>query len=100
MSIILDDLDKKLIDNFRGFVVKKDLVRQLKLGANVPVFVLEYLLANSCSTLAPPPRRRSTALRSAIRAASDDKQKRSDISRKRSRADRMQMKLAHSSPVS
>ncbi|MBU4348830.1 protease Lon-related BREX system protein BrxL [bacterium] len=50
MSIILDDLDKKLIDNFRGFVVKKDLVRQLKLGANVPVFVLEYLLANSCST--------------------------------------------------
>lgn len=50
MSMILDDLDKKLIDNFRGFVVKKDLVRQLKLGANVPVFVLEYLLANSCST--------------------------------------------------
>jgi ATP-dependent Lon protease len=50
MTIILDDLDKKLIDNFRGFVVKKDLVRQLKLGANVPVFVLEYLLANSCST--------------------------------------------------
>ena len=50
MSIILDNLDKKLIDNFRGFVVKKDLVRQLKLGANVPVFVLEYLLANSCST--------------------------------------------------
>jgi len=39
-----------LIDNFRGYVVKKDLVRELKLGANVPVFVLEYLLANSCST--------------------------------------------------
>ncbi|HBY56383.1 MAG TPA: ATP-dependent Lon protease [Candidatus Atribacteria bacterium] len=50
MEINLDTLDKKLIDNFRGFVVKKDLVRQLKLGANVPVFVLEYLLANSCST--------------------------------------------------
>jgi len=50
MNIILDDLDKKLIDNFRGFVVKKDLVRELKLGANVPIFVLEYLLANSCST--------------------------------------------------
>lgn len=50
MSLVLDELDKKLIDNFRGLVVKKDLVRELKLGANVPVFVLEYLLANSCST--------------------------------------------------
>ncbi|MCK5723184.1 MAG: protease Lon-related BREX system protein BrxL [Gammaproteobacteria bacterium] len=46
----MDTLDEKLIDNFRGYVVKKDLVRELKLGANVPVFVLEYLLANSCST--------------------------------------------------
>lgn len=50
MSLVLDTLDEKLIDNFRGYVVKKDLVRELKLGANVPVFVLEYLLANSCST--------------------------------------------------
>jgi len=48
--ILLDDLDKKLIDNFRGYVVKKDLVLSLKVGANVPVFVLEYLIANSCST--------------------------------------------------
>ena len=48
--ITLDVLDIKLLDNFRGFVVKKDLVRQVKVGANVPVFVLEYLLANSCST--------------------------------------------------
>lgn len=50
MEITLDSLDRKLVEHFRGFVVKKDLVRQLKLGANVPVFVLEYLLANSCST--------------------------------------------------
>ena len=50
MSLILDNLDNKLMDNFRGFVVKKDLVRQLKIWANVPAFVLEYLLANSCST--------------------------------------------------
>ncbi len=48
--IILNELDNKLLDNFRGFVVKKDLVRIVKVGANVPVFVLEYLLANSCST--------------------------------------------------
>lgn len=50
MALVLDNLDKKLFDKFRGFVVKKDLVRELKLGNNVPVFVLEYLLANSCST--------------------------------------------------
>ncbi|MEH1009205.1 protease Lon-related BREX system protein BrxL [Winogradskyella sp. ECml5-4] len=48
--IILDPLDNKLLDNFRGYVVKKDLVRSVKIGANVPVFVLEYLIANSCST--------------------------------------------------
>ena len=48
--ISLNDLDIKLLDNFRGFVVKKDLVRSVKVGANVPVFVLEYLIANSCST--------------------------------------------------
>jgi len=50
MSLFLDSIDKKLFESFRGFVVKKDLVRELKLGENVPVFVLEYLLANSCST--------------------------------------------------
>ena len=50
MAIVLDSLDKKLFEEFRGYVVKKDLVRELKLGDNVPVFVLEYLLANSCST--------------------------------------------------
>ncbi|MEA2073053.1 MAG: protease Lon-related BREX system protein BrxL [Campylobacterota bacterium] len=48
--IVLNDLDHKLLDNFRGYVVKKDLVRSVKVGANVPVFVLEYLIANSCST--------------------------------------------------
>jgi ATP-dependent Lon protease len=47
---LLNDLDKKLLEHFRGFVVKKDLVRSVKVGANVPVFVLEYLIANSCST--------------------------------------------------
>lgn len=48
--ITLDNLDNKLLDNFKGYVVKKDLVLSLKVGANVPVFVLEYLIANSCST--------------------------------------------------
>lgn len=44
------ELDKKLLDQFQGYVVRKDVVRSIKGGANVPVFVLEYLLANSCST--------------------------------------------------
>lgn len=44
------ELDGKLLDLFKGFVVRKDVVRSVKGGANVPVFVLEYLLANSCST--------------------------------------------------
>ena len=44
------DLDYKLLDLFKGYVVRKDVVRSVKGGANVPVFVLEYLLANSCST--------------------------------------------------
>jgi ATP-dependent Lon protease len=48
--IVLDDLDKKALECFRGFVVKKDLVGIIKGGANVPAFVLEYLLANTCST--------------------------------------------------
>ena len=50
MMTVLNELDHKLLEHFRGYVVKKDLVRMVKVGANVPVFVLEYLIANSCST--------------------------------------------------
>lgn len=48
--IVLDNIDQKVLEHFRGFVVKKDLVGIIKGGANVPAFVLEYLLANSTST--------------------------------------------------
>ena len=48
--MVMIDIDNKLLDLFRGYVVRKDVVRSIKTGANVPVFVLEYLLANSCST--------------------------------------------------
>ena len=48
--MILDDLDKKALEYFRGYVVRKDLATTIKGGANVPTFVLEYLLANTCST--------------------------------------------------
>jgi ATP-dependent Lon protease len=39
-----DALDDKVNRAFAGKVVRKDLVRRIKVGANVPVFVLEYLL--------------------------------------------------------
>lgn len=45
-----DELDLKLADVFAGRVVRKDLVRKIKVGANVPVFVLEYLLGKYCAT--------------------------------------------------
>ncbi len=46
----LDSLDRKANDSFPGRVVRKDLVRQVKVGANVPVYVLEYLLGKYCAT--------------------------------------------------
>lgn len=48
--MVLDNLDKKILEHFRGYVVRKDLATIIKGGANVPAFVLEYLLANTCST--------------------------------------------------
>lgn len=46
----LDELDRKSTQAFAGRVVRKDLVRQVKVGANVPVYVLEYLLGKYCAT--------------------------------------------------
>ncbi|MBK9750785.1 MAG: protease Lon-related BREX system protein BrxL [Chloroflexi bacterium] len=46
----MSDLDKKITSVFAGRVVRKDLVRKIKVGANVPVFVLEYLLGKYCAT--------------------------------------------------
>ena len=47
----LDDLDIKLSEIFPGKIVKKDLVILLKSGANVPTYVLEYLLGKYCSSI-------------------------------------------------
>lgn len=46
----MTELDKKAASIFAGRVVRKDLVRKVKVGANVPVFVLEYLLGKYCAT--------------------------------------------------
>lgn len=44
------DLDQKVSSVFAGKVVRKDLVRKVKVGANIPIFVLEYLLGKYCAT--------------------------------------------------
>lgn len=44
------DLDALLNQHFAGKIVRKDLTKLVKEGANVPVFVLEYLLGNYCSS--------------------------------------------------
>lgn len=46
-----DDLDNKANVLFAGKVVRKDLVRKVKVGANVPVFVLEFLLGKYCASV-------------------------------------------------
>ena len=45
-----DALDDKVNRVFAGKVVRKDLVRKVKVGANVPVFVLEFLLGKYCAS--------------------------------------------------
>jgi ATP-dependent Lon protease len=44
------DTDKLLNEYFQGRVVRKDLTKKLKQGANVPVYVLEYLLGMNCAS--------------------------------------------------
>jgi ATP-dependent Lon protease len=44
------DLDDLLNQHFDGKVVRKDLTKLVKEGANVPVYVLEYLLGSYCAS--------------------------------------------------
>ncbi|WP_434305188.1 protease Lon-related BREX system protein BrxL [Clostridium botulinum] len=46
----MDELSIKLNTHFAGKVVRKDLTQKLKQGANVPTYVLEYLLGMYCAT--------------------------------------------------
>lgn len=43
-------LNKKLRQFFDGKIVRKDLTKSIKEGANVPVYVLEFLLGQYCSS--------------------------------------------------
>ena len=44
------ELDDLLNQHFPGKVVRKDLTKLVKEGANVPVYVLEYLLGSYCAS--------------------------------------------------
>ncbi len=44
------NLNSKLNQEFIGKVVRKDLTKSIKEGANVPIYVLEYLLGMYCAT--------------------------------------------------
>ncbi|MEG0780043.1 MAG: protease Lon-related BREX system protein BrxL [Oscillospiraceae bacterium] len=46
----MEQLHQKLRDHFAGKIVRKDLTKKIKEGANVPVYVLEYLLGMYCSS--------------------------------------------------
>ena len=46
----MTEFDKKVLEQFPGKVVRKDLTTLMKKGANVPTFVLEYLLGMYCAT--------------------------------------------------
>ncbi len=43
-------IKQKLRENFDGRIVRKDLTKKIKEGANVPVYVLEFLLGQYCSS--------------------------------------------------
>lgn len=46
-------IDQKLRKVFDGRIVRKDLTKKIKEGANVPVYVLEFLLGQYCSSDEP-----------------------------------------------
>src|ERR1019366_9425608 len=50
MATDMDQLDRKANEVFTGRVVRKDLVRKVKIGHNVPVHVLEFLLGKYCAS--------------------------------------------------
>ena len=45
-----DEIRKKLREHFDGKIVRKDLTKKIKEGANVPTYVLEFLLGQYCSS--------------------------------------------------
>ena len=49
-NYVREDIKNKLRQSFDGKIVRKDLTKKIKEGANVPVYVLEFLLGQYCSS--------------------------------------------------
>ena len=47
---VRDEIRAKLREYFNGKIVREDLTKKIKEGANVPVYVLEYLLGQYCNS--------------------------------------------------
>ena len=47
---VREEIKIKLREHFDGKIVRKDLTKKIKEGANVPVYVLEFLLGQYCSS--------------------------------------------------
>ena len=45
-----EEIKQKLRQYYEGRIVRKDLTKSIKEGANVPVYVLEYLLGQYCNS--------------------------------------------------
>ena len=50
MEEVKTDYEQRLKETFQGRIVRKDLTKKIKEGANVPVYVLEFLLGQYCSS--------------------------------------------------
>ncbi|MCI6788196.1 MAG: protease Lon-related BREX system protein BrxL [Oscillospiraceae bacterium] len=50
MEEVKTDYEQRLKETFQGRIVRKDLTKKIKEGANVPVYVLEFLLVQYCSS--------------------------------------------------
>ena len=48
-SSMRENIKYKLQEYFQGKYVRKDLTKKIKEGANVPIYVLEYLLGKYCN---------------------------------------------------
>ena len=46
-----EEINRKLREHFDGKIVRKDLTLSIKEGANVPVYVLEFLLGDRKSVV-------------------------------------------------
>lgn len=44
---------ERFVDLFSGRIVRKDLTKLIKEGANVPIYVLEFLLGQFCGSNDP-----------------------------------------------